>query len=114
MAQAAVYLRVACAVVTFSLTTTGYSAMTGEEVYQGTCIACHGSDGKGTMPGIPELGGQKGLLNKSDAELRKNIFYGFRSPGSYLSMPPKGGNPRLTREDIEAVIRYMREAFGNH
>jgi len=105
-------LKVAWVIVMLFATTPTMAASRGESVYQGTCIACHGANGEGTMPGIPDLSSPKGPLSKPDAELVKNITYGFQSPGSYMSMPPKGGNPRLNREDIEAVIRYMREAFG--
>ncbi|MFH1820201.1 MAG: cytochrome c, partial [Pseudomonadota bacterium] len=29
----------------------------GQAVYNGTCIACHGSDGTGSLPGVPDLTG---------------------------------------------------------
>lgn len=64
------------------------------------------------MPGVPDISGPNGPLSKSDEALMKNITYGFRSPGSYMSMPAKGGNPQLNSEDVKAVIRYMRETFG--
>lgn len=101
-----------CVLLLLALSPVGNAAMSGKEVYQSTCIACHGSSGEGTLPGVPDLDDPKGVLTKSDAELAKNITSGFRSPGSPLSMPPKGGNPALNSDDIDAVIRYMRERFG--
>ncbi|MBD3610097.1 MAG: cytochrome c [Gammaproteobacteria bacterium] len=98
-------------IVLWSLTATAAVAA-GESVYLQACMACHGADGAGLMPGVPDLTEPQGPLNKSDAELMKNIIGGFQSPGSDMAMPPKGGNPGLSNEDIEAVIRYMREAFG--
>jgi len=106
------YLKAAGTIMLLSVAATATAATRGERVYQGTCIACHGAEGEGTMPGVPDLTAPKGPLSKLDDELMKNITYGFRSPGSYMSMPPKGGNPRLNREDIEAVISYMRDTFS--
>ncbi len=99
----ALWLVVVCAV----------AADPGETVYQGTCIACHGARGTGTLPGVPDLTDPQGVLKKSDAELMKNIINGLRSPGSPLAMPPKGGDSTLDRDDIAAVIRYMRETYGS-
>lgn len=92
---------------------TAVAAAPGQAVYEGTCIACHGADGKGVLPGVPDLTDPKGPLSKSDDVLIKHIIDGFQSASSPMAMPPKGGNPALTREDIEAVLRYMREVFGS-
>ena len=114
MAQLTIFTRFAWVITTLlSVTTTGSAAMPGETVYRDTCIACHGADGEGTLPGVPDLVGPNGALGKADAVLMNNIINGIQSPGSPLSMPPKGGNPELSREDVEAVIRYMRETFGS-
>ena len=53
-----------------------------------------------------------GALAKPDEELLKSITEGFQSPGSALAMPPNGGNPTLTEEDVEAVLAYLRSEFG--
>lgn len=84
----------------------------GKSVYERTCVACHGPDGKGALPGVPPLGGKGGRLAKDDKVLMKNMLDGYQSPGSPLGMPPKGGDPSLTEEDAKAVLQYMREAFG--
>ena len=84
----------------------------GKTVYERTCVACHGADGKGTLPGVPPLGGKNGRLVKPDDVLVKNMLEGFQSPGSTLAMPPKGGDPSLTEDDAKAVLQYMRKAFG--
>ena len=84
----------------------------GKSVYERTCVACHGADGKGTLPGVPPLGGGNGRLAKPDDVLIKNMLEGFQSPGSTLAMPPKGGDPSLTAEDAKAVLDYMRKTFG--
>lgn len=85
----------------------------GQQVYQQTCVACHGANGKGLVPGTPNFNAEDGVLTKSDTVLIKHVMEGFQSPGSPMAMPAKGGNPSLTEEDIRAVIDYLREAYGH-
>ena len=87
-------------------------AAAGKAVYSQTCIACHGVNGKGTIPGVTDFTAKNSPLRKSDAELMSNISEGFQSPGSFMAMPSKGGNPALTEEDIRAVLGYLRTEFG--
>lgn len=85
----------------------------GESVYSQTCVACHGSNGKGAIPGVADFTDVSGSLSKADADLIKNITEGFQSPGSFMAMPAKGGNPGLTEDDIKAVLAYLRTTFGS-
>lgn len=80
----------------------------GEAVYNGTCIACHGADGAGSLPGVPDL---KSLLAKPDAILLRSLLEGVQGQGIPIAMPPKGGNPALTEDDLKAVLTYMRQSF---
>jgi disulfide bond formation protein DsbB len=76
------------------------------------CSACHGPDARG----IPNLG--KDLVTSefvaglTDEELLQFIKTGrpiwdpLNTTG--LDMPPKGGNPALTDEEILAIIAYLR------
>jgi cytochrome c5 len=83
-----------------------------EALYGRTCIACHGANGKGAVPGVPDLTSAKGpLAVKSNAELVKSVLNGLQSPRSPIAMPPKGGNPTLTDSDALALVEYMRERF---
>lgn len=84
---------------------------TGKDVYSQTCIACHGADGKGTIPGAPDLSLRGGVLDKPDDILLRHITEGFQSPGSPMAMPPKGGNSALNEVDLEAALAYMRSNF---
>ncbi len=83
----------------------------GKTVYNTTCFACHGKDGRGTIPGVPDFKSRKGPLKKSDEILQKHIEEGYQSPGSPLAMPPKGGNPKLTEKAIRSVIVFIRKSF---
>ena len=85
----------------------------GETIYSQTCIACHGTDGKGTIPGVSDLTMADGPLAKSDETLIASIRDGLVTPGRPLSMPPKGGNPSLTDGEIQAVLEYLRASFGS-
>ncbi|MCH8278702.1 MAG: c-type cytochrome, partial [Proteobacteria bacterium] len=71
-------------------------AAAGKAVYSQTCVACHGVNGKGTIPGVTDFTAKDSPLRKSDVELVNNISEGFQSPGSFMAMPAKGGNPTLT------------------
>ena len=84
----------------------------GKEVYQGTCIACHGTNGKGQIPGAPNFTKADGVLSQGDDVLIEHITDGYESPGADMPMPPKGGNEDLTDEDIIAVLAYIRHEFG--
>ena len=85
---------------------------TGKETYNQTCISCHGGDGKGAFPGVPDFTDKDGRLSKSDDVLKKHVIEGYQSPGSAMAMPPKGGNPNLSESDIDRVLSYIRETFG--
>ncbi|MCB9156091.1 MAG: cytochrome c [Caldilineaceae bacterium] len=86
----------------------------GENVYKTTCFACHGPDAKG----IPGLGkslhttDSEFVRSKTDAELVAYINTG-RSVDDPLNttgvaMPPKGGNPSLTEQDMYDAVAYLR------
>jgi cytochrome c5 len=88
----------------------------GKRVYQGTCIACHGDDGRGALPGVPDLTRMEGFesTSHSDFALFKHVEHvedGVKKPGDPMAMPPKGGNPALTEEDIRDALIYMRAKF---
>lgn len=104
-------MALAIAVLMATLPSVASESGRGEAVYKGTCIACHGDDGAGSLPGVPDLSDGKGALAQKDAVLMKRIIDGFQSPGSPLAMPPRGGDPALTDEDLQAALRYMRESF---
>jgi mono/diheme cytochrome c family protein len=82
----------------------------GRAVYHRTCVSCHGEDGQGLRAGVPDF--RAGVMAYSTDSLLTHIKNGFHPPGRPLQMPPKGGNPQLTNEDIRNVLTYLRHRFG--
>jgi len=84
----------------------------GEALFQRTCAPCHGRDARG----LPRLG--KDLVagafarRLSDAELIAFIERGRPADDpantTGVPMPPKGGNPALTRRDLADIVAYLR------
>ncbi|MCI0393757.1 MAG: cytochrome c [Chloroflexi bacterium] len=90
----------------------GGDATAGQTLFQQSCSACHGPDGKG----LPNLG--KDLTtsdfakSQSDQELLAFVKQGrpASDPANTtgVDMPPKGGNPALSDEQILDIIAYVR------
>ncbi len=89
--------------------TTPSAGQSGEQIYEQTCIACHGSNGQGTIPGVPKFSDR---LSKGDENLLNSITNGFQTEGSPMAMPAKGGNSSLTDADIKEVLSYIRQSFS--
>jgi len=87
------------------------SGLTGEQIYTQTCIACHGDDGKGALPGTPNFTDKHGRLSKTDEQLMDSLTNGLQSPGSPMAMPAKGGNSELAAGDLKMVLEYLRKTF---
>lgn len=83
----------------------------GKAIYEQTCIACHGAKGKSSIPGVVNLTQKGGPLTKSDEELFSSIKGGLQRPGATMTMPPKGGNPNLTDQDVSSVLKFLRREF---
>ena len=85
--------------------------MSVEALLRSQCIACHGADGKGVLPGVPNFTDRIGRLSNPNSEFLAHIINGYQSPGSPMPMPPKGGNSALSDTDIASVLAYIREQF---
>lgn len=76
----------------------------GKVIYDALCGACHTS-GVGKAPTL--AGGQfAARLSKGKETLYKHAIEGFTGPDGGI-MPPKGGNPALTEEQIHATVDWM-------
>ncbi len=75
-------------------------AVDGEKVYNGLCVGCHAAGVAGAPIAGSEQMGQR-LSEKGIDTLVKHAIEGFNV------MPPRGGNPGLTDEQIRAAIEFM-------
>jgi len=94
--------------VTLVFINSAVSANDYKSVYEQNCSICHGVDGHGIMPGIPDLKENTTWSLKSDNQLLNLVKNGFQSPDSIMAMPPKGGNANLSDQQIISSILYMR------
>ena len=82
------------------------------QVLFASCAACHGPIGEG-IPGLgKDLTRSEFVSGKTDGELISFIKVG-RDPSDPLNttgiaMPPKGGNPALSDEDLFNILAYVR------
>ncbi len=84
----------------------------GKKLFEGTCSSCHGPDAKG-LPGLgKDLTTSEFAKGLSDEELLQFIKKGRPASDPMnttgVDMPPKGGNPALTDDQIRAIIAYIR------
>ena len=84
----------------------------GEELYNQVCIACHGPGGEGVEGLGKPFTSSEFLETHSDEELLAFIKQGrpVSDPENTtgVDMPPKGGNPALTDQEILDIIAYLR------
>ncbi|MCC7077090.1 MAG: cytochrome c [Acidimicrobiia bacterium] len=90
----------------------GGDADAGETIYTSTCAACHGPDATGISGLGKDLTTSQVVADSSDAELVALVTKGRPSTDpantTGVDMPPKGGNPSLSDEDVENVVAYIK------
>ena len=87
-------------------------AANGETIFTQTCIACHGAGGVGVQGLGKPFTTSEFLVSQTDEQLLEFLKVG-RAPDDPLNttgvlMPPKGGNPALTDQQLLDVIAYVR------
>lgn len=83
----------------------------GKIVYEASCTACHGPDGKGVKGLGKDLVASVFVKKLSDQELVEFVKKG-RDPSdpantTKVAMPPKGGNPALSDDELMSVAVYV-------
>jgi disulfide bond formation protein DsbB len=84
----------------------------GQRAFGDTCANCHGDDAKG-MPFLgKDLTRSEFVRGLSDAELVEFVQEGrpINDPlnTTGVPMPPRGGNPTLSDQDLADIVAYIR------
>lgn len=88
----------------------------GNKIYHTSCVACHGQSGVG-MPGNGKALARNDFVQSlNDDQLLAFVKQG-RAPSdpkntTGIQMPPKGGNPAISDDDILDIIAYLRTLQG--
>lgn len=77
----------------------------GEEIYNGTCVACHSTG----VAGAPKVGDKAAWEPRAATGLDALLNSVVNGKGA---MPPKAGNPALTEPGIKNAIAFMLEKTG--
>ncbi|MFN0059971.1 MAG: c-type cytochrome [Planctomycetota bacterium] len=84
----------------------------GAKLFSTVCIACHGAGGVGIKGNGKPLVNNEFVRSLDDDALLAFVKSG-RNPGdpkntTGIAMPPKGGNPALSEDDLLDIISYLR------
>jgi len=87
-------------------------AVQGKPLFVQFCSACHGQDALGVKGLGKDLVHSEFVKDETDEELLKYVNEGraVDDPRNTtgIPMPPKGGNPALTDQQIVHIIAYLR------
>jgi len=72
----------------------------GEEIYAATCAACHDTG----VAGAPKLGDKEAWAEHSHHGMEHMLEAVIKGKEA---MPPRGGNPKLTDDEIRSAIEYI-------
>ena len=79
--------------------------MTGEEVYQATCVACHSTG----AAGAPRLGDAAAWQPRADLGFDALLDSSINGKGL---MQPRAGFPNLSDEELSNAVKYMLDETG--
>ena len=84
----------------------------GQQLYSQACAACHGVDAQGVLNLGNQLAGSDYIATHTDLELLEMVRQGrdLSNPENTtgLVMPPSGGRPDLSDEDMLSIIAFIR------
>ena len=78
--------------------------LTGEQVYNAACFACHGA-GVGGAPKLNDAAAWTPRRAQGIATLNQHALQGYQGSAGY--MPPKGGRVDLSDEEIIGAVAFM-------
>ena len=80
------------------------AAMSGPQVYNSACLACHGA-GIGGAPILGDAGQWEPRIAQGIETLTRHAIEGYT--GSLGYMPPKGGRMDLSDDEVADAVDYM-------
>lgn len=80
------------------------TAMSGPQVYNDACIACHGT-GIGGAPRFGDAAAWDPRIEQGMEVLVEHAIDGYQGETGF--MPPKGGRMDLSEEEVAAAVEYM-------
>jgi len=83
--------------------------LTGEQVYGQVCKTCHDA-GLAGAPKTGDKGQWTARLAQGEKTLLQHAIAGFQ--GKAGVMPPKGGNPELTDDEVHRAVVYIANQAG--
>src|SRR5690606_13417947 len=78
---------------------------TGQQVYESTCVACHGAGAAGA-PKIGDSAAWAPFVKAGYEDMLNKAIHGVGA------MPPKGGNPSLSDFEVARAVVYMANKSG--
>ena len=90
--------------------------MSGAQIYNGACAACHGNDGRGTQDAqhfYPSLVGSSAVGSADPANLIMTVAEGVNrvTPAGHAFMPAFAN--QFTSAELTKVVDYVSTAFGS-
>lgn len=82
-----------------------HAPLTGPQVFNAQCHLCHAPPGVGGAPVVGNAAAWDPRIAEGLPTLYKHALNGFQ--GKSGVMPPKGGRPDFSDDEIEAAVRYM-------
>lgn len=86
------------------------AVLSGPQVYNEACIACHGS-GVGGAPMLDDASAWASRIAQGNDTLYLHAIEGYAGQSGY--MPPKGGRLDLSDDVIKAAVDFMVGETGN-
>lgn len=90
----------------------GGDVVVGEVLFASTCTACHGPDAMGIENLGKKLADSEFVRSMTDEELVRFIQVGRPADDpdnmTGVAMPPQGGNPALSDDDLLDIVTYLR------
>jgi len=80
------------------------AAMSGPQVYNSACLACHGA-GIGGAPVVGDAEAWAARIAQGMDVLKSHAINGFQGSAGY--MPAKGGRVDLSDEEVASAVEYM-------